>query len=131
MEPYQFFQTFRTIYEKRILTENKSYAEDQVSENYSGPELEVEVIHRITLTDSAGHLIELRMDNLDKVFDSDDKDGIGAHVSMPEGSIDIPATGPSTLITNWYYKDNDKLESDVLATAFAMYQHAIFEEGGL
>jgi hypothetical protein len=131
MEPYQFFQTFRTVYEKRVLTENKSYAENQVADDYSGPELEIEVIHRITLTDSAGHLIELRMDNLDKVYDSGDNDGIGAQVSMPEGTIDIPASGPSTLITTWYYKNNEKLESDVLAKASAMYQHAILEEGGL
>lgn len=131
MEPYQFFQTFRTVYEKRVLTETKSYAEDQVPEDYSGPELQIEVIQRITLTDSAGHLIELRMDNLDKVFDLNDNEGIGAYVSMPEGSINISSIGPSTLITSWYYKNNERLENDVLGKASAMYEHAIEEEGGL
>jgi len=128
MEPYQIFRTWRRIYEKRIITRNGVYAENQLPDDYSGSQLEIEIVQRMITCDSAGHLKAFYFDDLNNVKDKDDNEGIGATIILPEHTITIEGDGPSEHIATWYLDTNTKLSEVIQSKAKAMYNHYLLEE---
>lgn len=100
---FQIRSYWKQWVEVRIITERGAYAEGQVPEDYSGSELTVEVVQRIVFSDKAGHLTELRLDDLSGVMDAEGDAGIGADIYGDDGTIieTLDPTGPSEYKTRW------------------------------
>lgn len=122
-EAYRRSTYWRKWVEYRIITEDGAYAatddpeDTQVPDDYSGSELTVEVDQRVIFTDGAGHLIELRQDDLHNVFDSGGQDGIGVEILDANNQVieTIEPLGPSSHKTKWYYRESPFTSSLVTA----------------
>lgn len=128
---YSVMRVWKVVTEVRVITEEGAFLKDNVPDDYGGPELEVKIMQRIVFTDSAGVLLELRLDDLKDVKDKDREIGVGATIPAVGTAIarEIAPTGPSTAKAVWVTEDAVGLPSEMESMAGIMHGNYVVREG--
>ncbi len=125
--PFASFREYKRLYSKAIVTAQGVYKEDEVPDSYDGDaELEIEVVHEVIMTDSAGRLQRMVF-AIPEALDKNDKQGggyalyeegtdetPGAAIHDPYINADYPTTsGDSSVPTKLYQRTNESLDAQI------------------
>lgn len=124
-EAFNRYKFWKKVYAERILTEEGVFMKDMLPEDYAGSEMHVEVVQRVILFEPGGNFIEMMMDDVEGVQDSERKDGVGAEINTG-GEVNemvIAVSGPSTATETWEVRVNPALTESELNAVQAMYEN--------
>jgi len=105
---YRTMYEYSRVYEEVTLTEEGVYVKDQVPDEYGGSQMNVEIVHRVTMMDMTGYIEELRFEN--PIPKSKNGNTTSGQVLL-DGDEILAGTGGSDPRT-WTTRKNDTLTSN-------------------
>lgn len=128
---FEGYRLWRTIYDKRVLTEDGAYLEGNVPPSYAGPELEIEYNQIIIFANSAGRFIELRTLQYSELLDDEDRKGVGYTYTLYETEFTVEPAGPSDVKATWHVRDSDNFSEEEAARIDYLYRKYLRDRGDL
>jgi len=132
---YADFKLWMRIFDKRILTEDGAYCEDNLPIEYAGSELELEFNQIMIFGTSSGSFVEFRVMDYADLKDKDDRKGIGYTYDLYGVTFNAdpvpPAEGDaSTVIVDWYSVTYPTNFPEVSTTKMQyMHQQSLLQQG--
>ena len=98
---FEGYKLWQRIYDKRIVTSEGVYTENEVPEDYAGPELEIQFNQIMIFANDGGRFIEYRVMDYAELLDSDNKKGVGYTYELYGTTFSEEPTESSVKAT-WY-----------------------------
>lgn len=119
--------------ETRIVTDEGSFADSFVPDDYGGPQLTINVVQRVLVCTQSGHFQMLTFGSADKVMDDQRKKGMGIYIEPfgeNEGSAVIPeetleGPGPSENVVVWVVEENPMMSAEFKTRMLYAYKAAL------
>ena len=105
---YRTMYEYSRVVETVTLTEDGVYVKDRVPDEYGGSQINVEVVHRVTMMDMTGYVEELRFQN--PIPKSKNNNTTSGKITLDGTEIDAGTGGSDP--REWTTRKNDKLTTD-------------------